>query len=41
MALYTPECREGESCLNPKTNLCQALRQTQGRGVMQYGYLRW
>src|SRR5512145_2673225 len=28
--LYTPECRECEYCLNPKTNLCQAIRGTQG-----------
>ena len=32
--LYTPECRECEYCLNPKTNLCQAIRPTQGRGLM-------
>ena len=29
--LYTPECRECEYCLNPKTNLCQAIRSTQGQ----------
>ena len=28
--LYTPECRQCEYCLNPKTNLCQAIRETQG-----------
>jgi S-(hydroxymethyl)glutathione dehydrogenase / alcohol dehydrogenase len=32
--LYTPECRECEYCLNPKTNLCQAIRATQGQGLM-------
>lgn len=32
--LYTPECRECEFCLNPKTNLCQSIRATQGRGLM-------
>ncbi len=32
--LYTPECRECEYCLNPKTNLCQSIRVTQGQGVM-------
>ncbi|MEM1025631.1 MAG: S-(hydroxymethyl)glutathione dehydrogenase/class III alcohol dehydrogenase [Myxococcota bacterium] len=32
--LYTPECRRCEYCLNPKTNLCQAIRSTQGRGLM-------
>ncbi len=32
--LYTPECRECEYCLNPKTNLCQAIRSTQGKGLM-------
>ena len=31
--LYTPECRECEYCLNPKTNLCQAIRTTQGQGI--------
>ena len=28
--LYTPECRHCDYCLNPKTNLCQAIRSTQG-----------
>ena len=32
--LYTPECRECEYCLHPKTNLCQAIRNTQGQGLM-------
>jgi len=32
--LYTPECRECEYCLNPKTNLCQKVRATQGQGLM-------
>ena len=32
--LYTPECHECEYCLNPKTNLCQSIRATQGKGVM-------
>ena len=32
--LYTPECRECDFCLNPKTNLCQSIRDTQGRGLM-------
>ena len=32
--LYTPECRECSYCLHPKTNLCQAIRSTQGRGLM-------
>jgi S-(hydroxymethyl)glutathione dehydrogenase/alcohol dehydrogenase len=32
--LYTPECRECKFCLSKKTNLCQAIRSTQGRGVM-------
>lgn len=32
--LYTPECRSCEFCLHPKTNLCQAIRETQGRGLM-------
>ena len=32
--LYTPECRTCDFCLHPKTNLCQAIRETQGQGVM-------
>ena len=32
--LYTPECRTCNFCLNPKTNLCQAIRETQGQGLM-------
>jgi len=32
--LYTPECRECKFCLSRKTNLCQAIRATQGRGLM-------
>src|SRR5690554_1761794 len=39
--LYTPECRECEYCLNPKTNLCQSIRETQGRGVMPDGTSRF
>ncbi len=39
--LYTPECRECEYCLNPKTNLCQAIRTTQGAGVMPDGTSRF
>jgi len=39
--LYTPECRECEYCLNPKTNLCQAVRSTQGQGVMPDGTSRF
>jgi len=39
--LYTPECRECEYCLNPKTNLCQAIRSTQGRGLMPDGSSRF
>ncbi len=39
--LYTPECRECEYCLNPKTNLCQAIRATQGQGVMPDGTSRF
>ena len=39
--LYTPECRECEFCLHPKTNLCQAIRSTQGRGVMPDGTSRF
>ncbi len=39
--LYTPECRECEYCLSGKTNLCQAIRTTQGRGVMPDGTSRF
>ncbi|CAN5529208.1 S-(hydroxymethyl)glutathione dehydrogenase/class III alcohol dehydrogenase [soil metagenome] len=39
--LYTPECRECEYCLNPKTNLCQKIRITQGRGQMPDGTSRF
>jgi len=39
--LYTPECRECEYCLSRKTNLCVAIRATQGRGVMPDGTSRF
>ncbi|MDZ4350187.1 MAG: S-(hydroxymethyl)glutathione dehydrogenase/class III alcohol dehydrogenase [Xanthomonadaceae bacterium] len=39
--LYTPECRECEYCLHPKTNLCQAIRETQGKGLMPDGSSRF
>ena len=39
--LYTPECRECEYCLNPKTNLCQSIRSTQGKGLMPDGTSRF
>ena len=39
--LYTPECRECEFCLNPKTNLCQSIRATQGQGLMPDGSSRF
>ena len=39
--LYTPECRECDYCLHPKTNLCQAIRTTQGQGVMPDGSSRF
>ena len=39
--LYTPECRECEYCLHPKTNLCQAIRSTQGKGLMPNGTSRF
>ena len=32
--LYTPECRQCKFCLSRKTNLCQAIRATQGKGLM-------
>jgi len=39
--LYTPECRECDYCLHPKTNLCQAVRATQGQGLMPDGSSRF
>ena len=39
--LYTPECRECKSCTSHKTNLCTAIRATQGRGVMPDGTSRF
>jgi S-(hydroxymethyl)glutathione dehydrogenase/alcohol dehydrogenase len=39
--LYTPECRQCEYCLSMKTNLCQAIRATQGRGLMPDGSSRF
>ncbi|MEX2470037.1 MAG: S-(hydroxymethyl)glutathione dehydrogenase/class III alcohol dehydrogenase, partial [Pseudohongiellaceae bacterium] len=39
--LYTPECRQCEFCLHPKTNLCQAIRSTQGQGLMPDGTSRF
>ena len=35
--LYTPECRQCKYCLSGKTNLCTAIRETQGQGVMPDG----
>ncbi len=39
--LYTPECRQCEYCTSGKTNLCQAIRVTQGQGVMPDGSSRF
>ncbi len=39
--LYTPECRECEYCTSGKTNLCQAIRVTQGQGIMPDGTSRF
>ena len=39
--LYTPECRTCDFCLNPKTNLCQSIRATQGQGLMPDGTSRF
>ena len=41
IALYTPECRECDYCLSRKTNLCQKIRITQGRGLMPDGTSRF
>ena len=38
--LYTPECRQCEFCLSGKTNLCGAIRETQGQGLMPDGTSR-
>src|SRR6202035_1859548 len=39
--LYAPECRQCPSCLSRKTNLCTAIRATQGKGVMPDGSSRF
>ncbi|MFO7325911.1 MAG: alcohol dehydrogenase catalytic domain-containing protein, partial [Pseudomonadota bacterium] len=39
--LYTPECRQCKTCLSRKSNLCTAIRATQGRGVMPDGTSRF
>jgi len=39
--LYTPECRQCDFCLHPKTNLCQSIRSTQGQGLMPDGTSRF
>src|SRR5690606_36811136 len=39
--LYTPECRQCRSCLSRKTNLCTAIRATQGKGLMPDGTSRF
>jgi S-(hydroxymethyl)glutathione dehydrogenase / alcohol dehydrogenase len=39
--LYTPQCNECEYCQNPKTNLCQSIRVTQGQGLMPDGSSRF
>jgi len=39
--LYTPECRECKFCLSGKTNLCQKIRVTQGKGLMPDGTTRF
>src|SRR5213080_3983798 len=39
--LYTPECRQCKSCLSRKTNLCTAIRNTQGQGLMPDGTSRF
>ncbi|MCA9659054.1 MAG: alcohol dehydrogenase catalytic domain-containing protein, partial [Myxococcales bacterium] len=39
--LYTPECRQCKFCLSERTNLCQAIRATQGKGLMPDGTSRF
>src|SRR3954470_20826363 len=41
LSLHTPECRECDYCLSRKTNLCQKIRVTQGRGLMPDGTSRF
>jgi S-(hydroxymethyl)glutathione dehydrogenase/alcohol dehydrogenase len=41
IALYVPECRQCPACLSGRTNLCTAIRETQGRGVMPDGTSRF
>ncbi|CAK1544828.1 unnamed protein product [Leptosia nina] len=41
LPLYVPQCKECKFCLNPKTNLCQKVRVTQGQGVMPDGTKRF
>src|ERR1700752_1377953 len=41
ISLYTPECRQCKSCLSQKTNLCTAIRATQGKGLMPDGTSRF
>lgn len=41
LPLYIPQCNECEYCSNPKTNLCQKIRVTQGRGLMPDGTSRF
>src|ERR1700719_400680 len=41
ISLYTPECRQCKSCLSRKTNLCTAIRATQGKGLMPDGTTRF
>ena len=41
ISLYTPECRQCKSCLSRKTNLCTAIRATQGKGLMPDGTSRF
>lgn len=41
VALYTPECRECKFCKSGKTNLCQKIRGTQGKGLMPDGTMRF
>lgn len=39
--LYTPECGECKFCLSGKTNLCSAIRETQGKGLIPDGTTRF
>src|SRR5512146_531026 len=40
VTLFSPQCRECEHCLDPRTNLCRAIRDMQGKGLLPDGTTR-